>query len=471
MGSNIYETREGTTSFCLGQPPHAVQEQEVICRICGALVAGAHLGIYQVQQLLGKGRSGDAYLASHLRSKQLAVLKLFPPDPACKNLWEAVRHEVRIITTLRHSSILPVFSSSIWYPDSRSSSSQPLPDLLAVPGRAEYLLTLSQYAPATLTGFVAHYGRSDGSRTPYEQRGEIFSRVLRLIQQAGSALNAAHERGIAHGSIVPGNILLDHQGHTWIADFGLARLHPPPQPYLAPEHYSVAQHSLRTANMAAYWEAVNPASDQFMLAILCQQVMTRMLHPSEYEPLLPVLQRATNQHPTHRFASIDTFVHELIGQATRGRGLVTTGPLRNSVQQTPTPHLWQQSGSSRSTSAAYPQYGQAAAYQLATPAIAAPIDDWEKRGDKLFTMRDYNGAVQAYRQALEANTGKATLWLALGDAYFALENHIEALNAYEQAVRLNPNDPLTWSNRGTVLDALGRHKEAVECYDRADQLR
>ena len=128
----------------------------MICRICGALVAGAHLGIYQVQQLLGKGRSGDAYLAAHLRSKQLAVLKLFPPDPACKNLWEAVRHEVRIITTLRHSSILPVFSSSTWSPDARSSSSQSLPDLLAAPGRAEYLLTLSQYAPATLIGKVRY---------------------------------------------------------------------------------------------------------------------------------------------------------------------------------------------------------------------------------------------------------------------------------------------------------------------------
>ena len=279
------------------------------------------------------------------------------------------------------------------------------------------------------------------------------------------------QRGIADGSIVPSNILLDYQGHLWIADFGSARLHPPPQPYLAPEHYSVAQHSLRTVNMAPYWEAVNPASDQFMLAVLCQQVMARIFQPSEYETLLPVLQRASNQHPTHRFANIDTFVHELMVQATRGQGLVTTGPLRTGAQATSTPYLWRNSSSAQFTSASYPQYERAATSQLAMPAIAAPIDDWEKRGDKLFTMRDYDGAAQAYRQAIETNGGKDTLWLALGDAYFALENHAEALKAYEQAVRLNPGDPLTWSNRGTALDALGRHKEAVECYDRADQLR
>lgn len=445
----------------------------MICRICGALVAGANLGIYQVQQLLGKGRSGDAYLASHVRSRQLAVLKLFPPDPACKNLWEAVRHEVRIITTLRHNSILPVFSSSLWYPENRSNGSRPLPDLMAAPGREEYLLTLSQYAPATLTGFVVHYGRSDNSRTPYEQRGQLLSRVLQLFQQASSALSAAHARGIAHGSLVPGNMLLNNQGQLWIADFGLARLHPPPQPYLAPEHYGIAQNSLRTATMSAYWEAVNPASDQYALAVLCQQVMSRLLQPSEYESVLPVLQRATHQHPTQRFANIDIFIHELIAQATRGQGLVTTGPLRAnaSAPETPTPHLWQKPTGPQFTSAAYPQYDRMAASHLATPAIDAPIDDWEKRGDKLFTMREYDGAVQAYRQALEADGGKATLWLALGDAYFALENHGEALKAYEKAAYLNPNDPLTWSNRGTVLDALGRHKEAMDCYDRADQLR
>ena len=474
--SRRYGTRDGATSFCLGQPPHAVQAEEVMCRICGALVAGAHLGIYQVQQLLGKGRSGDAYLASHVRSKQPVVLKLFPPDPTCVNLWEAVRREVRIVTTLHHSSILPVFSSMLWSPQARSSSTRPLQELMTTPGRDEYLLTLSQYAPATLNRFVAHYERSETPKTPYEQGDSLLSRVLNLIQQAGSALGAAHARGMAHGSLVPGNLLLNSHNHLWVADFGLARLHPPPQPYLAPEHYSMVQHSIRTGNMVAYWEAANPASDQYMLAMLCQQIMTRLLQQSEYEPMLPVLQCATNQNPTRRFASIEIFVHELVAQATRGRGLHITEPIRHSaIQETPAPYLQRTPSGTQFTSATYEQYGRMASssHQLATPAIAAPIpiDDWEKRGDKLFTLRDYDGAVKAYQQALELDMRKASLWLALGDAYFALDKYVDALKAYEQAMSLNPNDPLCWSNRGTALDALGRHKEAMDCYERADQLR
>lgn len=40
------------------------------------------------------------------------------------------------------------------------------------------------------------------------------------------ALAAAHERGIVHGDISPGNVLLDSSGSPVLADFGLARLGP-----------------------------------------------------------------------------------------------------------------------------------------------------------------------------------------------------------------------------------------------------
>src|SRR6185312_4613728 len=125
MGTNMrYGTQEDAALFCLGQQQHAAQIGELICRICGSLIAGAHLGIYQIHQLLGKGRSGNAYLASHLRSRQQVVLKLFPPDPMGASLWEAARREVRVVTSLHHSSILPVFSCTTWYPEASSTESK-----------------------------------------------------------------------------------------------------------------------------------------------------------------------------------------------------------------------------------------------------------------------------------------------------------------------------------------------------------
>src|SRR5207248_7105971 len=68
--------RDHSVAFCLGQQPHPMRAEEVICRHCGSLVAGTQLGVYQVQRQLGRGRRGSAYLATHIRSQQPVTLKL-----------------------------------------------------------------------------------------------------------------------------------------------------------------------------------------------------------------------------------------------------------------------------------------------------------------------------------------------------------------------------------------------------------
>lgn len=51
-----------------------------------------------------------------------------------------------------------------------------------------------------------------------------WKRVARLVRQTASALWAAHEAGIVHRDIKPGNILLTPEGRPKVADFGLARM-------------------------------------------------------------------------------------------------------------------------------------------------------------------------------------------------------------------------------------------------------
>lgn len=54
------------------------------------------------------------------------------------------------------------------------------------------------------------------NRLPLEQ-------VHRLMQPIARALHYAHQQGVIHRDIKPGNILVDDQNHPWITDFGIAK--------------------------------------------------------------------------------------------------------------------------------------------------------------------------------------------------------------------------------------------------------
>ncbi len=398
-----------------------------------------------------------------------------------------------MVTALRHNAILPVFSCTTWNPDNTSQSGYEWQ-----PGREQdgYLLTLCQYIPGTFNNFIAHYQQKEIQRALYEKGIAPIGILMNLIQQIGSALSTAHARNIVHGALIPHNILLASQERLWIADFGLARLHPPTAPYLPPELYAASSASVHTGDTSAYWHTVTPASDQYMFAILCQQLFSRILHPTDYEYLHPVLQRATQQRPAHRYPNVELFVQDLLaltmntppsppvrdhapersgGKLDRYSSMTPAPSGSRAMAMTPVlpqPALRQQFASPYTPAPAQPFAPLTPTPQAIplTPGALLTTNDWEKRGDKFFTMHDYEEALKAYHHALEVNPQKASLWLAMGDTYFALERYKEALMAYEQAVYLNPNEAQAWSSRGTVLDALGRHQEALDCYERAEQL-
>lgn len=59
-------------------------------------------------------------------------------------------------------------------------------------------------------------GLSESHRTFYKS-------VARIGMQAAEALEYANSQGVLHRDVKPSNLLLDHKGNVWVADFGLAK--------------------------------------------------------------------------------------------------------------------------------------------------------------------------------------------------------------------------------------------------------
>src|SRR3954447_5240755 len=95
--------------------------------------------------------------------------------------------------------------------------------------------------------------------------------ALRWLAQAAAALDTAHDAGVVHRDIKPGNLLLDEHERLAVADFGIARLAWEDQltatgqvlgtaAYLSPEQ--------------ALGEAATAASDRYALAVVAYELLT-----------------------------------------------------------------------------------------------------------------------------------------------------------------------------------------------------
>jgi predicted Ser/Thr protein kinase len=160
----------------------------------GHYIAGTTLADrYRIVALLGKGGMGEVYRAEDLRLTQAVALK-FLPDAMLRD--EAARarfhQEVRLAREISHPNICRVF------------------DIGEVDGRL--FLTMEYIDGEDLASLLRRIGQLPQSKG------------LDIARQMCAGLAAAHDHGVLHRDLKPGNIMLDGRGRVRITDFGLAAL-------------------------------------------------------------------------------------------------------------------------------------------------------------------------------------------------------------------------------------------------------
>ena len=137
--------------------------------------------------------------------------------------------------------------------------------------------------------------------------------AMAWLEQTARALDAAHEHGVVHRDVKPGNLLLDKDGNVCVADFGIARA-------AGVDSNTQTGVILGTAGYLAPEQAAGgratAASDRYALAVVAHELLTgarpgpalsSKLSPAAHQ----VFAQALDEEPEYRHPSCLEFVAAL----------------------------------------------------------------------------------------------------------------------------------------------------------------
>jgi streptogramin lyase len=156
----------------------------------GAIFAG-----HRIEGIAGRGGFGVVYRATHIHLDHVVALKLISSGRGGEQTFrDRFISESRIAVSIRHPNVVAVHNA----------------------GEEDGLLyvTMDFIDGTDLRGLLNREGRLD----PED--------AVAIMRQLAAALDAAHEKGLVHRDIKPGNVLLDERGggrHVYLTDFGLSK--------------------------------------------------------------------------------------------------------------------------------------------------------------------------------------------------------------------------------------------------------
>jgi serine/threonine protein kinase len=306
------------------------------------------LGDYRILRELGRGGMGVVYEAEQVSLGRRVALKVLPFAATLdgKQL-QRFKNEAVSAAHLHHPHIVPVYfvgcERGVHYYAMQFIDGQSLAEVLADIRRA------AGEDRAKTAGAESWSGREAGPTagnaltrpvtplvTEHSARSPAFFRTAaRLGAQAAAALEHAHQEGVIHRDVKPGNLLLDATGHLWVADFGLARCRTEPGltgtgdvvgtlRYMSPEQALAKQglidhRSDIYALGATLYEALTlqpPYPGRDREELLHQITVTEPAAPRQVNRLIPValetvVLKAMAREPQDRYATARELAEDL----------------------------------------------------------------------------------------------------------------------------------------------------------------
>jgi serine/threonine-protein kinase len=223
-------------------------------------------GRYEIVAELGRGAMGVVYQARDPQIDRMVAVKsvsLWGQEPdEEKEFRLRFMHEAQAAGRLHHPGIVAIF------------------DVGENPENQNPFIVLEYVAGEPLNRILAR------------ERKLPLEKALQIALEIAEALDYAHAQGVIHRDIKPGNILITHDGHAKIADFGIAKLN------LA--HFTLPGKVLGTpAYMAPEQlagEGVDGRSDLFSLGVILYAMVTGH-SPFQGDSATTVCFKVANREP------------------------------------------------------------------------------------------------------------------------------------------------------------------------------
>lgn len=235
----------------------------------------------EILEFLGQGGMGMVYKARQPKLDRWVALKILSPEVAQQPAFtERFGREARALAKLSHPGIVAIYDFGNVGED--------------------YFLVMEYVDGTTLRELI-------------KARELRPAEALALVVQICEALQSAHDQGVVHRDIKPGNILVDRKGRVKIADFGLAKLLDPEADAVAltAEHHVMGTPHYMAPEQMTHPLQVDHRADIYSLGVVFYEMLTGSLPVGRFEPpsqkvqmdvrLDEVVLRTLEQAPARRY--------------------------------------------------------------------------------------------------------------------------------------------------------------------------